>query len=564
MPNLAELTDYDPQSVIPEADGIRRVYITGNSSSLPVDNTVFNGVPEAVVEAPVSQPSRASSLVNSVINKLFRDDDQRYQLWPEKVVREALTGANKVMEEGSNLGLRREDVTDIPAPNMPTKDSTWLGEKLGIAPVYATPQDSIIEKAQAISALAGTGGLAGSGKEAGMSLGVVPVDIAKKLKFETGKPSDILKQAVDNTPAASIDADGHLIINMVRHQMTDQAGADSVRGGVFYLPEGSPNAKHYNGSTNNYYGGQEKIEGQTAYKNPLVVKGATGGKAPEMAYNELMGNKKAYDALNKDVMDVVIASGWMKKKDPAAFHDLLNQFLDKHAPEMRGYGDYILDNSKHGNQLRYALSEAAIASAARNAGYDGIIGYSVGRGKNKGKPFLSEVFDTRESHYPSPNGDYRVHSELYSDSSKPGGAIQANRASLRPALKYKDRLYKGKPGQQHMDVIPDALYPEFQKMAMSGEDISHYNFGFVNDKGHFLSREDALKYGIDNGLIDPQAGKYGALTSTLMADSSKPGTAIEAIDIPQSLRDTAMHKGFPLFSSTHMFVPVDYEPEFKK
>lgn len=272
MPNLADLTDYDPQSVIPEADGIRRVYITGNST-LPVDNTVVNGAPEAVVEIPVSQPSKTSSLVNSVINKLFRDDDQRYQLWPEKVVREALTGANRVMEEGSNLGLRREDVTDIPAPNMPTKDSTWLGEKLGIAPVYATPQDNIIEKAQAISALAGTGGLAGT--ESGAVLNATP--------------------------------------------------------------------------------------------------------------------------------------------------------------------------------------------------------------------------------------------------------------SLRPALKYKDRLYKGKEGQQHMDVIPQNLYPEFQKMAMSGEDISHYNFGFVNDKGHFLSREDALKYGIDNGIIDPQAGKYGALTSTLMADSSKPGTAIEAM-----------------------------------
>lgn len=273
MPNLAELTDYDPQSVIPEADGIRRVYITGNSSSLPVDNTVFNGVPEAVVEAPVSQPSRASSLVNSVINKLFRDDDQRYQLWPEKVVREALTGANKVMEEGSNLGLRREDVTDIPAPSMPTKDSTWLGEKLGIAPVYATPQDSIIEKALAISALAGTGGLAGT---------------------------------------------------------------------------------------------------------------------------------------------------------------------------------------------------------------------------------------------------------------KSGAVLNAT-PSLRPALKYKDKLYKGKEGQQHLDVIPENLYGDFQKKAMSGEDIKEYNFGFVNDKGQFLTREKALEYGINTGLIDPQAGKYGALTSTLMADSSKPGTAIEAV-----------------------------------
>ena len=101
--------------------------------------------------------------------------------------------------------------------------------------------------------------------------------------------------------------------------------------------------------------------------------------------------------------------------------------------------------------------------------------------------------------------------------------------SLRPALRYKDRLYKGKEGQQHLDVIPENLYGDFQKKAMSGDDIAEYNFGFINDKGQFLSREKALEYGINTGLIDPQAGKFGALTSTLMADSSKPGTAIEAL-----------------------------------
>jgi len=109
-----------------------------------------------------------------------------------------------------------------------------------------------------------------------------------------------------------------------------------------------------------------------------------------------------------------------------------------------------------------------------------------------------------------------------------GGTLNAT-PSLRPALRHKEKLYKGKPGQEHQDIIPDSLYNDFQKKAMSGEDLAEYNFGFVNDKGHFLSREDALKYGIDNGLIDPQAGKYGALTSTLFADSSKPGTAIEAM-----------------------------------
>ena len=100
---------------------------------------------------------------------------------------------------------------------------------------------------------------------------------------------------------------------------------------------------------------------------------------------------------------------------------------------------------------------------------------------------------------------------------------------LRPALKHKEKLYKGKPGQEHQDIIPKELYQDFQRKAMSGEDLAEYNFGFINDKGHFLDREKALKYGIDTGIIDPHSGKFGALTTTLMADSSKPGVAIEAI-----------------------------------
>lgn len=100
---------------------------------------------------------------------------------------------------------------------------------------------------------------------------------------------------------------------------------------------------------------------------------------------------------------------------------------------------------------------------------------------------------------------------------------------LRPALKYGEKLYKGKPGQQHMDVIPADLYPTFQKQAMSGEDISNFNFGFLNHKGQFLSRKDALKYAIDNGLVDPHSAQYGALTSTLMSDTAKPGAALAAV-----------------------------------
>ena len=109
---------------------------------------------------------------------------------------------------------------------------------------------------------------------------------------------------------------------------------------------------------------------------------------------------------------------------------------------------------------------------------------------------------------------------------------------LRPALKVGDKIYKApikdpaNPlgfGAEHSDALPAHLADDFYQKAMNGEDINHYNFGFMNHKGQFLKREDALDYGIKEGLLDPQSAKYGTLTSTMLADSSKPGTAIESL-----------------------------------
>jgi hypothetical protein len=86
---------------------------------------------------------------------------------------------------------------------------------------------------------------------------------------------------------------------------------------------------------------------------------------------------------------------------------------------------------------------------------------------------------------------------------------------LRPALKYKEKLYKAPQGGQHLDALPKELESEFQRLAMSGEDISHFNFGFMNHKGQFLDREKALQYAIDEGLLDPHNGKFGVLTSSM-------------------------------------------------
>jgi hypothetical protein len=286
---------------------------------------------------------------------------------------------------------------------LPAKPTTYegkLAQKLGeFVPVNPTP---IAKGAVAIAKPVGRA----VGEQAyrmtedmlqkqGMMPSIVPRDVANEMGMATTLPTDsIFAEAVKNTPSAQITDEG-LVINVMRKQKPEQSMTESVRSGVFYLPEGSTNIKHYGGS--NSYGGTEKITGETLYKNPLFVKGATGGKAPESAYAQLT-SKADLKILQDDVFKA-INSGSTNMRN-----DLVQQFLEKHAPDLMDYTSYIVDNSRKGNQLRYALQEAAVAQKVRDAGYDAVIGHS----KGKAGPFISEIFDVRESHYPNAYGDYQL------------------------------------------------------------------------------------------------------------------------------------------------------------
>jgi len=313
-------------------------------------------------------------------------------------------------------------------------------------------------------------------------MGIVSPKVVNQMGMATTLPTDdIFKQAVANTPTARMTDEG-LYINLMRKQKPEQAMTESVRSGVFYLPEGSASMKHYGGAGG--YGGTEKITGETLYKNPLFVKGATGGKAPEAAYAQLTdknqlktlhddisnilstgqdavktiidgkivdspvvqrivrlgGKPEAFienmqtklnsqkqallDASKDDVLDGLSEYDIAKmeldstlkmineaksyigkniKTRPATLVDVEN-FLNKYAPDLSEYASYIIDNSRKGNQLKYALQEAAVAQKVRDAGYDAVIGHS----KGKQGPFISEVFDIRESHYPNQYGDFQL------------------------------------------------------------------------------------------------------------------------------------------------------------
>jgi hypothetical protein len=235
------------------------------------------------------------------------------------------------------------------------------------------------------------------------SMFIVPPSEARNINMPVSLPqSKEFATAVKNEPSAQITDEG-LLINLVRKQSPEQAMAESVRTGVFYLPEGqAANLKHYKGKSG--YGGSEMIEGQTLYKNPIFVKGATGGKAPESAYDQVIG-KGAYEEMRKDVLKSYGYNANESQKVEAV-QGLLQKYNGLDSDDAYNMAYNIVNNSKTGNTLPYAIQENIVGHAVRNAGHDAVLGYSKGRG-DKGE-FFSEVFDVREQSYPNAMGGYEL------------------------------------------------------------------------------------------------------------------------------------------------------------
>jgi hypothetical protein len=232
---------------------------------------------------------------------------------------------------------------------------------------------------------------------------IVPPSVARQIDMPVNLPtSQEFMTAVKNEPSAQITDEG-LLVNLVRRQAPEQSGEESVRTGVFYLPEGQAgNLKHYKGKTG--YGGAEPIEGQTLYKNPLFIKGATGGKAPEAAYDSLIG-KGAYQKMRADVLKSYGYNSNQSQK-VEGIQGILEKYNGLDSDDAYNMAYNIVSNSKSGNTLPYAVQENIVANAVRNAGHDAVLGYGKGRG-GKGE-FFSEVFDVREQAYPTQQGGYQL------------------------------------------------------------------------------------------------------------------------------------------------------------
>jgi hypothetical protein len=203
-------------------------------------------------------------------------------------------------------------------------------------------------------------------------------------------PVPVLK-AIMNTVGAILYENGNIKLEVSRYQKPEQDGDWSVRTGVFYIPElKSPNYSTFY-KNHRSYGGSHRITGQITLKKPYIVKAGMGGNGPIRAYEELCGRKE-FKQLESDILQVIRYSSL---KDAAEIQEL----LDKYGSD-GDTADFILQNSRQGNQLRYSIQENIIAHAVRDKGYDSILCY----GKSKGDFRLLELFYLEQDTYPDESG----------------------------------------------------------------------------------------------------------------------------------------------------------------
>jgi len=194
---------------------------------------------------------------------------------------------------------------------------------------------------------------------------IISPETAKVLRVEKQLPEDtVFTKAIQNTKGARITEDG-LELEIFRNQHPNQSGDYSVRSGVFYQPFGSMRKEPYSGRSG--YGGTEKIKGITLLRKPLFVKGATGGKAPQMAYDFIKG-KGFYEKMRSEVISFVLSCSYNKFR-PREIYEKIYLILEKYGGDTNLTGDIEEFRLRtKGNNLAYAIQENIVANVVRSAG----------------------------------------------------------------------------------------------------------------------------------------------------------------------------------------------------
>lgn len=150
----------------------------------------------------LARPPEPQGALSRGINRLLGTQfgEERYQTWPEKMVRSAATLAGDVVSGAVPVlppGSRREDFTDEPAPGVPDNAPWWK-----MAPVAAQPNDLMMERAQDLAGVAMGGGIGGTGKAAAAGEAVLgsgpvrPVMRNSEMPVASAREQQLLRKAV--------------------------------------------------------------------------------------------------------------------------------------------------------------------------------------------------------------------------------------------------------------------------------------------------------------------------------------------------------------------------------
>jgi hypothetical protein len=210
-------------------------------------------------------------------------------------------------------------------------------------------------------------------------------------------PDEEIADIIAATEDASLGPEG-LTLKMKRWQHPEQRGNPTIRGGVFYTPEprmpepgwGNSYRGHDSGVM---YGGSVRRDVEKTYRKPLMVEGTTGGPVPENAYNAIKRDPDAHAVLLEEIS---AATRTLHPMGLEVDKGKVSMLLRKHGVENAEMlvSEIEAATGFRGNFLRYAVQEAIIAQAARDAGFDAIIG--IGPRKRR----FSEVFDLTDEFYP--------------------------------------------------------------------------------------------------------------------------------------------------------------------
>lgn len=161
-----------------------RVYIPTEPYTPTGESMYAQPAPDNALLAPPEQQGALSRGINRLLGTQF--GEERYQTWPEKMIRSAATLAGDVVSGAVPVlppGSRREDFTDEPAPGVDS-NAPWWKVSRWVPPVAAQPNDVMMERAQDLAGVAMGGGIGGTGKATAAGEAVLGSGPVRKMRYD--------------------------------------------------------------------------------------------------------------------------------------------------------------------------------------------------------------------------------------------------------------------------------------------------------------------------------------------------------------------------------------------